>query len=138
MIELVRPAVYPPVVPNEHGLLREFSGYAVQWGTYGAFGEMPNGPRDHQFCFLPGCFDEGLARGDDVILTQDCSGVPVYARRSEGTLDIVSDDVGLLITARLTEGNPFNHSAVYKIDNNLIRGWSHVCAHDGHRSRRRH
>lgn len=116
-------------------ILRQFSGYCCEWdscfpsGTYGT-------DLTKQFRFLPGCFNAALASGKDIIFSRDLDGV-AYARTSDGTLQLESDETGLLATVTLTD-TPANRELSRLIGNNRVRGWSFM-AHPhifGQRSRR--
>ncbi|HUQ70680.1 MAG TPA: HK97 family phage prohead protease [Planctomycetaceae bacterium] len=103
-------------------VLRVVRGHAIEW-----HGKYPDGLYGNdfanQFSFLPGAFDASLAGGGDIALTMDMDGVP-FARRSDGTLRITSDAVGLLVEADLRD-NPRNHVLCNRIDAGKVKGWSH-------------
>jgi HK97 family phage prohead protease len=110
--------------------IREFSGYAIEWNCFGPAGV--NGEKtDTQFSFAPGCFDESLIQDREICLTQDCMGAPIFGRRSDGTLSLRCDDIGLIVTARLLD-TPANRLLSWKIDNQKIRGWSHCWEPQGY------
>lgn len=104
-------------------VLRTIVGYCVEWHARYPTGIYGN-DYSQQFTFLPGAFHASIGNGNDIKLTQDLDGKTVFARTSDGTLRIESDDVGLLVTADLID-SPQNRKLVRKIDSNQVRGWSH-------------
>jgi hypothetical protein len=66
-------------------------GLAAPYGQFGPV-KTKNGPRYH--LFGTGCFDESLARGDNVALLFDHDGEQKIADTS-GLLELFSDDAGL-------------------------------------------
>lgn len=107
---------------GDRAVLRVVSGYAVEWGYRYPDGRFGN-DFANLFTFLPGSFDACLARGGDIALTKDMDGEP-FARRSDGTLHIVSDETGLLVTATLLD-TPRNRVLCRRIDDGKVKGWSH-------------
>lgn len=109
---------------GETKILHEFSGYVLEWGYeyYPGFINKPDTSKP--FLFLPGCFDECLASQPDIALTKDLDGVSVFARTSDGTLKLTSDDMGLLAHVTLLD-NPLNRSLCFMMATGSIRGWSH-------------
>ncbi len=103
-------------------ILRTVSAYVVEWGYYYPSG-LHGDDYKNQFCFRRGAFDNTLARNPDIALTQDMNGVP-FARTSDGTLRIASDETGLLIEADLLDSQ-INRVLCRRIDARKIRGWSH-------------
>lgn len=106
-------------------ILRTISGYCMEWGYVYAEGALIHAlnAKKH-FEFTPGCFDAHLATNPDVALTMDLDGKSVFARTGDGSLKIVSDDVGLLVTADLLD-TPLNRQLCKAIDIGRVRGWSH-------------
>lgn len=109
-------------------ILRTIKAYALEWGYRYSEGErIDQLNAQRQFQFLPGCFDKHLATNPEITLTRDLDGKTVYARTSDGTLRIESDDVGLLVTADLLD-NHLNRQLCSRIDAGRVRGWSHLAA----------
>ena len=104
-------------------MLRKIEGYAVEWGYYhfsGLYGDQ----RDKQFAFLPGCFDASIARAENIALTMDLDSRTIFAQTSDSTLQLTSDDVGLLASVTLMD-SPQNRELCRLIDAGKVRGWSH-------------
>jgi len=104
-------------------VLRTISGYCVEWHHVYSSGLYAE---DHanKFTFLPGSFNRCLSRGGDIKLTQDLDSVTIFASIADGTLRLVSDEVGLLVEADLLD-SPVNRVLCQQIDAGKIRGWSH-------------
>lgn len=108
---------------RKRDVLRYVKGYAVEWGTRYPTGEYGN-QWDRQFTFLPGAFDACLSRCPDIPLTQDLDGQTIFARTGDGTLQLDSDNFGLLADIELLD-TPENRELCRMIDAGQIRGWSH-------------
>lgn len=120
----------PPLcvpTPRERSpmILRTIKGYALEWGyKYSEGVDINKLNAKRQFEFLPGSFNKCLPANPDIILSRDLDGKTVFARTSDGTLRIESDDTGLLVTADLID-NHLNRQLCSLIDRNRVRGWSH-------------
>lgn len=105
-------------------ILRTLHGYVLEWGCEYLPGPIFKPERNKPFTFREGCFDRCLARKPVIHLTKDMDSDFDFARTSDNTLTLVSDDVGLLAHVVLLD-TPLNRSLCELIDAGKIRGWSH-------------
>lgn len=102
-------------------IIRRIKGYCCEWGIRFPSGKFGN-DFTSQFTFLRGCFDEALASGREIIFSTDLNG-QAFARTSDGTLRLTSDETGLLVEATLID-TPANRELIRHIDCGRVRGWS--------------
>jgi HK97 family phage prohead protease len=110
--------------PPEAKILRTLRGYCKEWHYRyhrGLFINRLN--ENHQYSFLPGCYDRCLARKRDIPLTRDLDGKTVFARTGDNTLVLESDDFGLMAHVTLLD-TPQNRELCDLIDAGKVRGWS--------------
>lgn len=112
-----------PADTAERKVLRVIEAYAVEW-HYAYPSGLYGNDVDNLFRFLPGAFDRAIARKANIQLTQDLTGMPIFAQTSDGTLQITSDATGLLVRAELVD-TAQNRRLVNLIDSGAVKGWSH-------------
>lgn len=106
---------------TEPKVLRQFSGHFLEWGCRfpsGLYGDQ----HDRLFQFMPGAFDASIASGREIIFSVDLDRV-ARASTADGTLQIQSDETGLLATVTLID-TPKNRELSRLIGNGRCRGWS--------------
>ena len=93
---------------------RTIAGYPVVWGArscdLGGFREQ----------FQPGAFSDALASGADVRLLYSHDPAMVLARTSNGTLELVEDDIGLRMWARVDMRDPHVQMVAAKLANGTV------------------
>lgn len=70
---------------------------------------ITEGTRSYYEVILPGAFDESLRNGDEVIGNINHENRHAFAKRSDGSLLLQSDDKGLFATAYLPATEPGEH-----------------------------
>src|SRR5690606_7898314 len=92
-------------------------GYAVKWGERSR--PLPFIER-----FLPGAFAKYLAAGRDVLALVDHDRSKVLGRRSNGTLELVEDEVGLRVTIRPNLETSYGRDIVAAVRRGDVAGMS--------------
>ncbi len=119
----LRVAVLTP--PPAEEIIHSFSGYAIIWGAWSVHRaeEKKNKRGLHKRRVMRGALDDWMQLDREVCVIQDQNeDSPVFAKRSDGSLQLECDDIGMIATVHLRD-TAANRLLAYRVRTGALRGW---------------